>query len=216
MLILVGVSCGNSNDATSAGEATPSTTLPVVPSTDGSDSTTVDTIDATVSRERETTLPGSGDGQVPDTAAVADAQAVLVAVSERNDNVGDSYDIGGDKGCPLLGGFDGEWVAEAGGVLFCGSTDNARSVGAGLSSVFAESLSEDGFDRVVEGSPDDLIAGWCNAESCIATWTSGGIDVFVFEFEASDPSSAQSFLVDHLVEIVGGVGEFDVELVPAS
>lgn len=237
VLALVGTACGTTE--TVAGDGVPdpgvSSTVPAEPTTepltepstspssDGADGTSTETsagaTTAPTTVGTETTASNGDEVPVPDPAAVAQAEAVLVAVGGRNENVGDAYDIGSGTGCPLLAGFDGDWLAEAGGVLYCSDADFSRSLGAGLSSVFAVLIAEEGFE-LVDGAPteDGSITSWCNAESCIASWSGGGIDVFAFVFEAEPEAAAgaRTLLTENLIELVDGVGNFDVGMVAAS
>lgn len=217
-LALLAAACASSDtdentqlSAESEGQATTNS------STDGTVGTTTGDVTTSSVTQKPPASAGSGTLLVePEPNAVAAAEAVLLAVDARNDNVSDAYDIGGDSGCPLLDGFDGQWVAEAGGSVFCVDEAETFAVGAGRQVHFAELFREEAFEPFDDGSDTGPIGRWCNTESCIASWIGDGIVVYVFEVDASDPSSAESYLIEHLVELVDGVAMFDVELVPQS
>jgi hypothetical protein len=239
LLVVGGVACGSDDDAstnsspvevpgdsavTTATASSPtvqSSSEPSVPSNDdvASSAPTVPSSDEVATSAAPGPSPtvddtsDGGDASVPDPAAVAAAVAVLDAIAERNDDVSGSYDLAGGEGCPLIAGFDGEWVAEAGGTLFCGSTDNLTSIGVARSGPFAESIAEGGFEEVGSDGP---VRRWCDADACVVSWTDGQIDAFTFSIGSDDPAVAERFLLDHLVEVVDGVGAFDVEQIPAS
>jgi hypothetical protein len=230
LLVVGGVACGTDDDA--------STNSSLVEVPGGTAVTTVAGSAATVPPSSEPTVPSSedvatseppvppsvvdtaaddtavdGDAPVPGPAALATALAALDAIAERNDNVSGSYDLAGGEGCPLIADFDGEWVAEAGGTLFCGSTDNMTSIGVSRSTPFADSIAEGGFEQVGSDGP---VRRWCDADACVVSWTDGQVDAFTFSIGSDDPGVAERFLLDHLVEVVDGVGAFDVEQIPAS
>lgn len=200
MLALVSVACGSGDDDDSSNSGVPA-------------SSEVSDIPTLPQPTTATSVAAEG-GPAVDAAAVAEAEAVLVGIAERNENVSDSYDIGGGDHCPLIADFDGMWLAEAGGTLGCTTTDDTMTVGAVLTSTFADLLAED--DKFEQVGADGPVNSWCREQACIVSWTSGTIDVFVFQYEAGDPSSAERYLLDHLDEIIEGVATFDVELIPAS
>lgn len=208
MLALVCVACGSSedDDTSTRGGVTKATVT--VPTQDP------DVSDPASPEPTDPTSVGAPDDPVVDPVAVAEAEAVLIGIAERNEHLGSSYDIGGGDHCPLLLDFEGMWIAEAGGTLGCDTADSTMSIGATLSSTFADRLAEDDqFELVGDNGP---FRSWCRDQACIVSWTSGTIDVIVLQLEAGDPSAAENFLRAHLVEIIDGVRTFDVDLIPAS
>lgn len=132
--------------------------------------TTVNRTTASVTPKPPTTAGSDTLLVEPDSSAVEAAEAVLVAVDGRNNNVGDAYDIGGDRGCPLLASFDGRWVAEAGGSVFCLDEAETFAVGAARQGYLAELIREEAFEPFDDGADaSGPIGRWCNAESCIAS-----------------------------------------------
>ncbi len=230
LLMLSGVGCGSDDDGAAATESSTTAAPDVTETTAATADTTpasTDTVTAdTPSTAAETppstpTAPtgtaddtAAGEGGLPavDPAALADAKDVLAEIAALSDDLEDNYDLGGGEGCPLLADFDGDWLAEAGGVLFCGSTDNTMSIGVSLPAPFAAVLT-DGFELVGEDGP---IRQWCQADACVVSWTDGEIDAFTFTVGSNDPSSAERYLRDHLVEVIDGVGTFDVEQIATS